>query len=205
MSQPRRKHGEARTPIGRHSSPMAEAFQSALEQEFATAAARGDVWVRTRAGDLHNKVGGYPGKDHRMPVCCRVMRSLMLPTDPVVSTPQKGAGANCSGHMDTGGRRRLRSSRRFPSLGLRRTQEHRPKYHPARWTAFLRRDVSRCGVTVTGLGNKRDRTIDAAVPETGSPGWRAKCIGILPWHGRYIGDGTQYGVRESLVKPQVIV
>jgi 5-methylcytosine-specific restriction protein A len=38
-------------------------------------------------------VGGYPGENHRMPVCCEVMRSTMAPGDQVVETPPSGKGA----------------------------------------------------------------------------------------------------------------
>ena len=55
-------------------APTADDFRSALEKEFANAVAARQPKVRIRAGDLHHKVGGYPGGNHRMPVCCEVMR-----------------------------------------------------------------------------------------------------------------------------------
>ncbi len=49
--------------------------------------------VDLSSSSLHRRVGGYPGNDHRMPVCCNVMRGEMTPQDIVVAEPEKGAGA----------------------------------------------------------------------------------------------------------------
>jgi 5-methylcytosine-specific restriction protein A len=48
------------------------------------------------AGDLHRRVGDYPGNDHRMPVCCGVMRDAMDEDvgDAIVSSPPSGDGAS---------------------------------------------------------------------------------------------------------------
>ena len=71
----------------------AEAFRAVVLREFAVVSGRGDSHVCIRAGDLHRKLGGYPFIGHRMPVCCSVMRSLMLQGDVLVKTPANGAGA----------------------------------------------------------------------------------------------------------------
>jgi len=76
------------------SSALAEVFQHHLEQQFETASAQGKSHATICAGDLHMMVGGYPGSNHRMPVCCRVMKSLMTPTDIILKAPPKGAGAS---------------------------------------------------------------------------------------------------------------
>ena len=34
-----------------------------------------------QAGKLHRIVGGYPGQNHRMPMCCSIMRSRMQEGD----------------------------------------------------------------------------------------------------------------------------
>ncbi len=47
-----------------------------------------------KAGDLHRIVGGYPGNNHRMPVCCAVMRSFMRSDDRFLYQPPKGNGAS---------------------------------------------------------------------------------------------------------------
>jgi len=50
------------------------------------------VAVDINAGQIHRSVGGYPGTDHRMPVCCDVMRSTMTPEDEIVVQPARGKG-----------------------------------------------------------------------------------------------------------------
>lgn len=50
--------------------------------------------IDIRSGDIHETVGGYPGPDHRMPVCCEVMYSIMKGDDIVIASPPKGKGAN---------------------------------------------------------------------------------------------------------------
>jgi len=42
--------------------------------------------------DLHVRVGNYPGPDHRMPVCCDIMRKKMGPDDVVLKEPPSGQG-----------------------------------------------------------------------------------------------------------------
>jgi len=88
---PKRMKAPARA--AQQANATAEHFRDALEQEFVLAATRGDSSVRVLASDLHRKVGGYPSKSHRMPVCCSVMRSMMLSDDVLVYTPAKGLGA----------------------------------------------------------------------------------------------------------------
>ena len=69
-------------------------FRAALEQEFTSAVGLGLRSITIRAGDLHRAVGGYPGKNHRMPLCCEVMRSAMQSGDKVLENPSSGAGAS---------------------------------------------------------------------------------------------------------------
>jgi hypothetical protein len=78
----------------RDKAASAEDFQAVLRQEFAEASARGDMCLRISAGKLHKRVGGYPGANHRMPVCCNVMRAMMRAGDVVVDAPPKGLGAS---------------------------------------------------------------------------------------------------------------
>ena len=54
----------------------------------------GETFVDVNAGELHRLVGDYPGSDHRMPTCCRVMREEMQPDDTILHEPQKGSGAS---------------------------------------------------------------------------------------------------------------
>jgi 5-methylcytosine-specific restriction protein A len=68
-------------------------FQEALHAEFHSAEARGADHIDVNAGDLHRRVGGYPGADHRMPSCCGVLLAERRPGDEVRETPPKGKGA----------------------------------------------------------------------------------------------------------------
>ena len=71
-------------------------FVAALEAVFAESERLGLSFVGITAGALHRRVGGYPGSDHRMPVCCDVMRSVMGAGDSIVAQPPKGMAQICS-------------------------------------------------------------------------------------------------------------
>jgi len=71
-----------------------EDFQRALEKRFDQAHRRGESYVDIKASDLHREVGGYPGPNHRMPLCCRVMRKNMQDGDVVLQEPPCGQGAS---------------------------------------------------------------------------------------------------------------
>lgn len=45
------------------------------------------------SGDVHRKVGGYPSKNHSMPLCCNVMYSMKKVEDVVLHSSPKGKGA----------------------------------------------------------------------------------------------------------------
>jgi len=74
--------------------PMVKDFQKALEETFQEHEHKGHKHVDVRAGELHRRVGGYPGPNHRMPVCCDVMLRNMRPDDGVLQAPPKGRGAS---------------------------------------------------------------------------------------------------------------
>jgi len=76
--------------------PTADQFRRALQSTFAQAQQNCHLDVTVVAGELHRGVGGYPDKDHRMPVCCGVMRSEMHVGDEIVSEPESGQGATLS-------------------------------------------------------------------------------------------------------------
>ena len=51
--------------------------------------------IDLNAGWIHRTIGGYPGKGHRMPVCCEAMDELMIKgKDIVLKAPKKGKGAS---------------------------------------------------------------------------------------------------------------
>jgi len=69
-------------------------FQEALAARLRHAERSDGSFVEIEAGELHRDVGGYPGPDHRMPVCCLVMTREMRTGDRVVSSPPKGKRAS---------------------------------------------------------------------------------------------------------------
>ncbi len=73
--------------------PSSDDFQSELDSIFAFAEEKLLTAILIKSGDLHKLVGGYPGKDHRMPICCNVMRKNMINGDEVLSEPPSGEGA----------------------------------------------------------------------------------------------------------------
>jgi hypothetical protein len=48
--------------------------------------------VEINSGQLHREVGGYPGQNHRMPMCCAVMRSEMSASDAIPTGASEEAG-----------------------------------------------------------------------------------------------------------------
>lgn len=71
-----------------------EEFQKALQDLLRKAEDLGFVAVEVNSGDLHRKVGGYPGQDHRMTMCCEVMYKSMAPGDEIIYQPESGKGAS---------------------------------------------------------------------------------------------------------------
>ncbi len=69
-------------------------FQDYLNNIFLNAEKKGLKSIEVKAGDLHKMAGGYPGPNHRMPVCCEVMYQNMKEKDELVSKPPKGKGAS---------------------------------------------------------------------------------------------------------------
>jgi len=73
--------------------PTKEDFIRALRSEFDRAERNGLSKIDITSGELHRRVGGYPGTHHRMPVCCDAMQALKRATDTIVDQPPKGKGA----------------------------------------------------------------------------------------------------------------
>ena len=72
-----------------------EDFRLRLNLIFIQALENGLSEVEVTSGELHRRVGGYPGPDHRMPLCCQVMRESLSEKagDRVVEAPPSGQGA----------------------------------------------------------------------------------------------------------------
>ncbi len=70
-------------------------FRRELAGLFEAAANVGRGTIVVRSGDLHRAVGGYPGRNHRMPMCCGVMYAEMVEgVDELLSAPPSGQGAS---------------------------------------------------------------------------------------------------------------
>ena len=74
-------------------APTSEDFLNELNRIFKLSEEEDKTSITIISGDLHRKVGGYPGPDHRMPVCCSVMKKVMKEADLIISQPPKGKGA----------------------------------------------------------------------------------------------------------------
>jgi len=75
------------------SAPTALDFQNALQEMLSFAEKEGKKHLAVVSGDLHRVVGGYPGPNHRMPICCNVMKKMMQLGDEILYEPPKGQGA----------------------------------------------------------------------------------------------------------------
>jgi len=70
-------------------------FRSELRAQIDRAERRSAPHVEINSGELHRVVGGYPGQDHRMPMCCEAMYELRKPTDEIIPpAPPSGHGAS---------------------------------------------------------------------------------------------------------------
>ena len=76
--------------------PTADDFRMEMYHMMNEAMREGEMTADINAGELHRRVGGYPGRNHRMPVCCDVMRGAFAPDagDVIVEQPPSGQGAS---------------------------------------------------------------------------------------------------------------
>lgn len=72
----------------------AEEFRGVLKHKLKEAEMLGLGHIDIVSGSLHREIGGYPGRNHAMPVCCSVMRGEMKGKDEVLAAPPKGRGAS---------------------------------------------------------------------------------------------------------------
>jgi 5-methylcytosine-specific restriction protein A len=75
-------------------SPRTNDFRTQLLIWHQDATDNGEAFTDVNAGELHKRVGYYPGPSHRMPLCCQVMRDDMQDGDLILEEPPKGAGAS---------------------------------------------------------------------------------------------------------------
>jgi 5-methylcytosine-specific restriction protein A len=71
-------------------SPTAWDFQNQLMAILNGARQSGQSYIDVESGKLHQQVGGYANSNHKMPVCCEVMKKMMRFGDSVVSETANG-------------------------------------------------------------------------------------------------------------------
>lgn len=76
------------------SMPDHHDFQEKLLRIFRESQKGRNHYIDVNSGDLHRSVGGYPGRNHRMPLCCDVMKKSMESGDRILEEPPKGRGAS---------------------------------------------------------------------------------------------------------------
>lgn len=72
---------------------MKELFIKEITKLLVEAKLRGEKYITLKSGDIHRAVGGYPGKSHRMPTCCSVMRGMMKDKDEIIFQTPSGNGS----------------------------------------------------------------------------------------------------------------
>jgi hypothetical protein len=66
-------------------------FQIHLNDILLSAQDKGFQFVDLKSGDLHRRVGA---NNHRMPMCCSVMKNNMRTGDKILHEPPSGQGAS---------------------------------------------------------------------------------------------------------------
>jgi hypothetical protein len=76
--------------------PTAEEFRDALFETMADALRAGHEYLEIDAGELHRRLGGYPGPDDRIPNYCHVMKAQVSTEwgDVILHDPPSGQGAS---------------------------------------------------------------------------------------------------------------
>jgi hypothetical protein len=76
--------------------PNADDFRNELYRMMLEEMKAGRASAEINAGELHRRVGDYPGKNHQIPVCCEVMRGALATDagDVILEQPPSGQGAS---------------------------------------------------------------------------------------------------------------
>lgn len=74
--------------------PNTKDFQDQLRSILLDAGRKGKMHIDINSGELHRKLGGYPGPNHQMPICCSVMKREMKDGDLILDGPLSGKGAS---------------------------------------------------------------------------------------------------------------
>lgn len=71
--------------------PSTEDFSQLITIILRTSQVYNESFKILTAKHVHTFIGGYPGINHRIPNCCRGMRSLMIEGDEIKGNPNDGA------------------------------------------------------------------------------------------------------------------
>jgi 5-methylcytosine-specific restriction protein A len=75
--------------------PTKEQFREEVRSQLREAELRGAASIDLNSGEIHRKLGGYPGQNHQMQPCCSAMYDEQNEaTDKVLAKPEKGYGAS---------------------------------------------------------------------------------------------------------------
>ena len=74
--------------------PKMQEFRDEIMRQKSEARKAGKKFVNLTSRDIHLELGGYPGKNHRMPSCCHAMYDLMKTGDEVIKPVDCGYGAS---------------------------------------------------------------------------------------------------------------
>jgi 5-methylcytosine-specific restriction protein A len=76
--------------------PTADDFRRELHRMMYEAFNAGHNFIDVNAGQLHARLGDYPGPNHRMPNCCQVMKAAIAEDagDEIREQPASGQGAS---------------------------------------------------------------------------------------------------------------
>ena len=76
--------------------PNTDDFRNELHRMMYEAVKAGRPTVEISAGELHRRVGDYPGPNHRMPVCCMGMRDALAldAGDVILEEPPEWTGGH---------------------------------------------------------------------------------------------------------------
>src|SRR5262245_42207776 len=93
-------------------SPTAWDFQNHLMAILNGARQTGQSYIDVESGNLHQQVGGYAKSNHKMPVCCEVMKKMMRFGDSVVSETANGQDSTLTIRytVDTAGTRSVKTT-----------------------------------------------------------------------------------------------
>lgn len=107
--------------------PTKKDFEHTLQNRILIASKDGLLSVMINSGELHAIVGGYPGPDHRMPLCCQVMRESMREGDAIIQSPPSGQGASLIIEYKLAkpaNERKSESKGTLSKIGERKSREH---------------------------------------------------------------------------------